>query len=82
MRYASSYLNRKTYPMYKDFKRYVLQACLKELKQNGGWDIGLEEKKTSRKVISVVFTIPRTEVKPKAVKKVENQLLSHLREQQ
>ena len=43
------------YPLYADFKRYILQRTQKELKKNSDISFDFEEIKTGRKVTSIRF---------------------------
>ena len=45
------------YPLYADFKRYILQRTQKELKKNSDISFDFEEIKTGRKVTSIRFFI-------------------------
>lgn len=47
-----------TYPLWTDFKRYVLDPATSELCDHLKWYVSFEEEKEGRKVAAVVFTIP------------------------
>jgi plasmid replication initiation protein len=58
----------KTYNLYGDFKRKVIQVAQKELKAKSNYSFEFEEKKTKRKVTSIIFTA--TEAKSEEKQKI------------
>jgi plasmid replication initiation protein len=50
-------LGTQSYPLWADFKRFVLKPAIKEL-HGVGWNIECQEKRVGRTVTSVTFTIP------------------------
>jgi plasmid replication initiation protein len=58
----------QSYPLWADFKRFVLEPAMKEL-HGVGWDVQYQEKRRGRTVTSVTFTIPVE--KPERVERIE-----------
>jgi len=58
----------QSYPLWADFKRFILEPAMKEL-QGVDWDVQYQEKRRGRTVTSVTFTIPVE--KPERVERIQ-----------
>jgi len=69
----------KKYSAYYDFKRYVLQRSIKEINALSDIKLSFKEKKLSRKVTDLVFTVKAKKQEKKDWMKTQRSFIAHIR---